>query len=97
MIGGVVIEACDVPDRGDGIRRIYVECKDMTYGDVGGVHVEKSADADQIQPGDSVWWQGRTVFWTPQDRSRVEVELIRVGTCGMRHPYEVDQDSASGR
>ena len=92
MIGGRVIEACDVPDRGDGKRRVYVECKDVTYGDVGGIHVEKCADADAIQPGDTVWWQGRSVYWTPQDRSRVEVEIPRVGLCGMRHPYAVESE-----
>lgn len=90
MVGGKAIEVCDVPDRGDGIERVYVECKCTTYGDVCGIHVEKNDDADQIQPGDNVWWQGMQVFWTPQDRSRVEVVIPRVGLCGMRHPYAVD-------
>jgi len=34
----------------------------------------------KINVGDTVWWQGRFVYWTPKDRSGQDVPLNRLGS-----------------
>lgn len=39
-----------------------------------------------VDVGDTVWWQGRSAFWTPADRSLIDVKLPRIGCSGVSHP-----------
>lgn len=41
-----------------------------------------------IKAGDSLWWQGRTAYWTPQDRpfGAFDIPLQRIGFSGVRRP-----------
>lgn len=57
MIGGIVIEVANVKDRPNVL---YVDCRDRN--DTCAVYVERNAKSDQIQIGDSLWWQGRFVL-----------------------------------
>lgn len=74
MVGGKVIEVRIV----DGKMRLRVagirgdEPKELA------VFVKPYADC-KVEPGDDVWWQGRTVYWTPKDRSVIDVPLPRIG------------------
>ena len=67
MVGGTVIEVCDVPGRPDVL---FVDCADMPgkwakKPDTCAILVERNAASEKIQVGDSIWWQGRRALWTP--------------------------------
>lgn len=87
MVGGIVIETADVP----GKSFLWVNCMERTHigkrsnPDTCSVLVEKNIDSDQIQIGDKVWWQSGTVYWTPQDCSRVEVKIPKIGGSGVTY------------
>jgi hypothetical protein len=95
MVGGIVIEVCDIPDR-PGV--LYVDCAERPYSKIQtcAIHVEKNATSDQITVGDSVWWQGRIAYWTPQavratpagkrDGKDYDIPIPRVGYSGVPHP-----------
>lgn len=86
MVGGKVIEVADIKSRPNVI---WVNCADMPRGrrkpDTCSVLVERSPDADKIEIGDSIWWQGGRIYWTPQDKSRVEVVLRKIGGSGVTY------------
>lgn len=85
MVGGKVIEVCDIPGRSE----LWVNCADFPSGrrrpDTCSVLMERSADSEQIQIGDSVWWQCGKCYWTPQDKSRVDVAIRKVGGSGVSY------------
>lgn len=66
MIGGKVIEVCEVPYRPDVL---FVNVADRPYSKIEtcGVLVENSIRAQHIEIGDYLWWQCGLCFWTPQD------------------------------
>ena len=76
MVGGKVIYICRVRKRfHDGIHWVLsVWCVEGT--DETAVYVD---DSCPVQPGDSVWWQGRKAFWTPADKSKEDVAFVRYG------------------
>ncbi len=83
MVGGIVIEVCDIPKQPDWLwvntasrQRPREQCS---------VLVAKSVDAEQIQIGDSLWWQGGVCYWTPADKSRIEVQLAKIGGSGVTY------------
>ena len=39
----------------------------------------------QIQLGDSVWWQGGCVYWTPRDRRQIDVKDAPLAKIGYSH------------
>lgn len=102
MVGGTVIEVADDPARPNVI---YVNCADKPRGrriaDTCAINVERNADSERIEVGDSVWWQGRWAMWTPQ-ANRVsseeserrglkcgkdfDIQIPRVGYSGVKHP-----------
>jgi len=85
MVGGKVIEVCDIPGRDE----LWVNCADFRQGrkhpDTCSVLVERNADSEQIQIGDKLWWQGGKCYWTPQDESRVEVPIRKIGGSGVTY------------
>lgn len=96
MVGGKVIEVAEVPGRPEVL---YVDCADMPSGwrkpDTCAIMVERNQASERIQIGDSLWWQGRSAMWTPQEncgkpdgRQGVDFDIIipRVGYSGVKHP-----------
>lgn len=97
MVGGVVIEVAEVPERPT---ILFVDCAERQS--VGGklqtcaIYVEKNANSLQIQIGDSLWWQGRLAMWTPYKIVQAaaelkqgvdfDVQIPRVGYSGVTHP-----------
>lgn len=65
MIGGKVIEVCNVPNRPDVL---FVNVADRPYSKIEtcGVLAENNETSRKIQIGDSLWWQCGFCYWTPQ-------------------------------
>ena len=86
MVGGRVIEVCEIPGKPD---RLWLNCADYqpnrSHPDTCSVLVERNADSELIQIGDKVWWQSGVVRWTPQDESRAEVEIRKIGGSGVTY------------
>ena len=94
MVGGRVLEVCD-----DRQGRIYVNVGDRIYSRLQkcAIYVEKNANSDRIEIGDSLWWQGRYALWTPQDARResdggkcgidYDIKIPRIGYSGVSHPF----------
>jgi hypothetical protein len=88
MVGGKVVEVCDVPEMPE---RLFVDVADMPYGKVErcAIYVEKSEQSQRIQIGDSIWWQGRNAYWTPQCGTQGEdIPIPRIGYSGVKHPRD---------
>lgn len=71
--------------------RLFVDVAAMPYGKVErcAIYVEKNEKSQRIQIGDSLWWQGRTAYWTPQCRTQGEdIPIRRIGYSGVKHPRE---------
>lgn len=51
---------------------------------------------ENIQPGDSLWWQGRSCYYTPRvaPDGRSDVELPKIGYSGVPHPDRVGSAQA---
>lgn len=83
MVGGKVIEvapmrvfAGEYPGKLQNVLRIW--CVDNTYSnDELAIYVEDMRDVPA--PGDDVWWQGRTAYWSGKSRSFVDRPMKRVG------------------
>jgi hypothetical protein len=79
MVGGTVLDIKETtklfgyPAKNRRVYRLW--CVDR-HGDEAAVYV---APTHEIAIGDSIWWQGRTVFWTPKDRSQTDIKVERVG------------------
>lgn len=45
---------------------------------------------EPIQVGDSLWWQGRSCYWTPHVNpdGRSDVKLPKIGYSGVAHPHK---------
>lgn len=68
MIGGTVIEVCNVPGT-PGV--LYVEVFDKKRPKKrAAIYVLACHNATRVQMGDSLWWQGDMAFWTPQNVRR---------------------------
>lgn len=79
MVGGTVIEVLPMTIRagyypGKMVDVVRIWCLDRN-GDERAVYVKSNA---KVETGDSVWWQGGTAFWTPKDRSMIDVPLEKV-------------------
>lgn len=77
MIGGRVIEICNVPNRPDVL---FVNVADRPYSKIEtcGVLVENNETSRKIEIGDAMWWQCGYCYWTPQ------------GTCGGKTGIDYD-------
>ncbi len=70
MIGGIVVAIEEMPDR------LTLEVRDQSRPDRCKVDVAKGY---LIEFGDSVWWQGDYVYWTPAGMDHVDVPGPRLG------------------
>lgn len=84
MVGGIIIDLVKVSSS-----KWWVNCVATGLGSGAGkdtcaIYLNPSGQA--IDVGDSLWWQGDYAFWTPADRSREDVRLLRIAFSGVRHP-----------
>ena len=88
MIGGTVIEVIEQ----DG--RLWVNCSDGKGGQcavwVAGAILNLGRIIPLIAVGDSIWWQGDKVFWTPHPTNGLAVgkDIVRkkIGYSGAARP-----------
>lgn len=81
MVGGKVREIVEQENR------IWLDVQDVIYPkDFCALYIERNKDSEQIQIGDSVWWQGKFLLWTPKDGSREDVEIPRLSYSGVGVP-----------
>lgn len=83
MIGGIVIETIQLPDK------IWVNCRgrDSERNDTCAVFVENSDKARSISAGDKFWWQAGVCYWTPWPQKKepkkigidYEIQLKKIG------------------
>lgn len=94
MVGGIVLEVCNHPTERN---KIYVNCGDRPYSKVQecALYVENSKISQQIEIGDSLWWQGGVAYWTPQNNRGksglrcgidFDIQIRRIGYSGVEHP-----------
>lgn len=75
MVGGKIY---DKWIWGDGFVAVLV--LDDTYADdYAEVRLEVNEFSLSLDRGGSIWWQGRNAFWTPRDRSFVDMPVPRIG------------------
>jgi hypothetical protein len=97
MVGGTVVETIIVPAQiendVDELRfgmeleaRVWVNVRDR--GDECAVFVADSPAARSISEGDTLWWQGGEVFWTPKSRAFADKPLRRIGCSGVARPTD---------
>lgn len=101
MIGGIVVEVAEVPDRPDVL---YVDCVDRGQPtEHCAVYVSLSELSKQIEVGDDLWWRDRTAYWTPQhNRGKpwdslvcgrdLDIPLVLMGFSGGEHPSRVAKE-----
>ena len=85
MIGGTVIETIDAGDR------VWINCRDDAHkGDNCAINVVRNVDALVVCPGDSVWWQSRNAYWTPQNNAKgiYDIAIPRIGYSGAARPKD---------
>lgn len=83
MIGGKIIETKLTSDR------VWLDVQDTTYPkDICALYVVRNQDSERIRVGDSVWWQGKNLFWTRADKSIVEKAIPRASYSGVGVPSE---------
>lgn len=103
MVGGVVIEVLAQPGK------IWVNVQDQQSSETCALNVADTEVARKIAVGDQVWWQGRSVMWTPaanrlpEDSPAVcalrcgvdyDVQIPRIGYSGAPHPGQALIDKA---
>ena len=82
-VGGIIVDIVEVaPDRW------WIDTVDKSDLMHGGRTVAVYCDPRPEHPevGDSLWWQSGACYWTPADRSRVDVKLKKIGGSGVAHP-----------
>ena len=70
MVGGKIIEV-NLDTRG-----LRLWCMDRN-GDELAIYVKPEKEIPC--PGDDVWWQGRTAYWSTKNRTYVDRNLDRIG------------------
>ncbi len=90
MVGGIVIEVANVPDRPDVL---YVDCRDRTYSkDTCAIYIENNEISQKIEIGDNIWWQCNYAMWTPSGSIKskcgvdYDIKINRVGYSGVKYP-----------
>lgn len=79
-VGGRVVETIVLEDR------VWVNTEEPASGDLCAIYVERTPESRTIGEGDSLWWQGRTAYWTPTNRAFEDMELERIGFSGVSRP-----------
>jgi hypothetical protein len=81
MVGGKVIEVIQM----DG--RVWIDVRDTVHPtDTCAIYVERTPDAERVMIGDSLWWQGREAYWTPQTREYEDKAIPRIGYSCVARP-----------
>lgn len=87
MIGGTVTDVKTTQET------VWIECVDNTYKkDRCNIRVESTPESKKIKPGDNIWWQGRSAFWTPKDSTitfqgrNFDITIPRIGYSGVFGP-----------
>lgn len=90
-------------------RGLWINVGNGKPGDVNhcAVLVEQNAQSIQIKPGDSLWWQGRSAYWTPQTYTGKrcggradglgtawDIKIPKIGYSGVPHPAKGLVESA---
>lgn len=84
MVGGIIIDIVKVNDA-----KWWVNCVETGLGSGAGKStcaIYLDPRGEPVEVGDSLWWQGGYAFWTPDNRSRADVRLPRIGFSGVKHP-----------
>lgn len=86
MVGGVVIETLKTSDG-----TVWMNIKDNHSSSQSAIHVKADAKARSVSPGDSMWWQGESAFWSPNAHQGAglkypEILLCKVGNSGASRP-----------
>jgi hypothetical protein len=87
MIGGIVTETKQLPDR------IWLDCEEQNSTSKCAIYVERNENSERIKAGDSVWWQGGYALWTPYGVNRparagkdYDIRIPRIGFSGVSKP-----------
>jgi len=93
MIGGVVIEKIVLSDR---VWVMCVERHELCH-DKRALYVERNAQSERINPGDSLWWQGKVAMWTPYSiRTNHGLKNAMQFRCGVDYDIEIPRIGYSG-
>ena len=77
MVGGTVIENILSTCQESGRHRRRLLCVDRRNSDECAVFAD-AEDAADVAPGDRIWWQGRSIYWT-RDGVFTERAIRKVG------------------
>lgn len=85
-VGGKVVEVVTV-----SAAKVWVntdDAKPPRLPNLCAVYVDP--DGHEIRPGDSLWWQSGTCYWTPQERpfGAFDIPLRKIGFSGVHRPQE---------
>ena len=93
MVGGTVVEVCELPDR---VGCLFVDVVDPAYPKQHcGIVVQQTLAAECIDIGDQIWWQSGTAYWTPQatyqlsslaTHKETDIPIPKIGHSGVPHP-----------
>ena len=86
-VGGRVIEVIALPED----KLVWVNTNDAPEGKrPNECAVIVDAKGEDIRPGDALWWQSGTCYWTPRGREdkRVEVRLKKMSSSGVFRPNQ---------
>ena len=97
MIGGTVVKVVGFKTK------MYVNCRHKQSGrnkaDECAIYIRRTPEAEKIDVGDSVWWQGGFAYWTPCGKCGnkcgvdFDVRIPRVGYSGVRRPNRKTQEA----
>lgn len=84
MVGGIIVEVVSIKDT---LRvAVLVRGTDMERNDFSAINIE--TEANQVEVGDRIWWQGGQAMWTPRKGNR-EYMLPKIGFSYSRERFEV--------
>lgn len=82
MVGGFIVQILDVGEV------LWVNCQGTgsEQRERCAVYCSKTPEAEHMKLGDSFWWQSGYCYWTPADRSQVDVAIPKRSGSGVRRP-----------
>ena len=95
MVGGTVVEICDIQGRAS---HLFVDVVDPKYPKQHcGVVLAKTQAAERIEIGDQLWWQAGNAYWSPQSPNQLidldtrrtgDIAIPKIGYSGVPHPLQ---------
>lgn len=79
-IGGTVTDTVNCGEK------VWINTEEKPGYSPCAIYVENTAAARCVQPGDIVWWQSGTAYWTTANKKIVEHKLKKVGFSGIETP-----------